>query len=143
MRSLSFDPRHALAAFLFVGSLVLLNMQSKNLPGSDHDVDVAQAIALIDAGALVIDVRNRATSASAHLPGALLIPLETLEANLARIETAGESGKASSIVVYCGEGTQLGPRAVRRLTGAGFTQVVNLKAGIQGWRRAGLPTVKS
>jgi rhodanese-related sulfurtransferase len=32
---------------------------------------------------------------------------------------------------------------VQALTEAGFTNVVNLQAGIEGWRGAGMPTVKS
>jgi rhodanese-related sulfurtransferase len=100
-----------------------------------HDVSVQEAIALIDAGALVIDVRERAASANSHLPGALLIPLEVLSAHLSKLEAA----KARSIVVYCGNGSTRGPQAVQILTQAGFAHAVNLKPGIEGWRATGLP----
>jgi hypothetical protein len=55
-----------------------------------HDVSVQEAIALIDAGALVIDVRERAASANSHLPGALLIPLEVLSG--ASLQARGREG---------------------------------------------------
>jgi rhodanese-related sulfurtransferase len=99
------------------------------------DVSVHEAIALIDAGALVIDVREHAVSANSHLPGALLVPLEVLAAHLSKLEPA----KAQSIVVYCGNGSARGPEAVRMLARGGFAHAVNLKPGIEGWRATGLP----
>ena len=95
-------------------------------------VSLAETIALIDAGALVIDVREAPRTT---LPGAVMIPVEVLAARLASMEVA----KTQPIVVYCGEGSNLGPRAADALSQAGYTQVVNLQSGIEGWRRAGLP----
>jgi rhodanese-related sulfurtransferase len=109
------------------------------LLGFTPGISLFQAIALIDSGALVIDVRERSVSAGSHLPGALLIPLEVVAAQLSRMELA----KTQTIVVYCNQGTGRGPVAVQALAGAGFTNVVNLQAGIEGWRGAGMPTLKS
>lgn len=103
------------------------------------DVSLDEARALIAAGALVIDVRDRAVSGSAHLPGALLIPLEVLEARLKSMDVA----KTQPIVVYCGKGSTLGPEAAHILTQAGYQQVVNLAPGLSGWRDAGLPVQSS
>jgi rhodanese-related sulfurtransferase len=100
------------------------------------DVSVPEAISLIESGALVIDVRGTPNS---HLPGALLIPLEVLSARLASMEVA----KTQPIVVYCGNGSRLGPEAAHVLTQGGYTHVVNLQPGIEGWRAAGLPVVSS
>jgi rhodanese-related sulfurtransferase len=129
------DLRHTLAWLaLFVAAVFAST--PRNHHADVRHVDVAQAKALMDSGALVIDVRERAVSGSSHLPGALLIPLDALAANLTRIEAAN----ASTIVVYCGDGATRGPEAAHILTQAGLIQTVNLKAGIEGWRRAGLPT---
>ena len=87
----------------------------------------------------MIDVRERSVSAGSHLPGALLIPLEVVAAHLSKMELA----RAQTIIVYCNQGTGRGPAAVQALAEAGFTNVVNLQAGIEGWRGAGLPTAKS
>ena len=129
-------PRH----WLFIGTLVAgvgLVAPSNRLP--KEGVSVPEAIALVDAGALVIDVRERSVAAGAHLPGALLIPLELLSARLSSTEVS----KAQRIVVYCNRGAGRGPAAVKALTEAGFTNVVNLKSGIEGWRAARLPTAKT
>jgi rhodanese-related sulfurtransferase len=103
------------------------------------DVSLDEARALIAAGAMVIDVRDKAVSGSAHLPGALLIPLEVLEARLKAMEVA----KTQPIIVYCGKGSTLGPEAAHILTQAGYTEVVNLAPGLSGWRDAGLPVQSS
>jgi rhodanese-related sulfurtransferase len=138
MKTETIDLRHTLAWLLLFAAAVFGSM-----PGNGHSdvrqVDVHEAKALIDAGALVIDVRERAVAGHAHLPGALLIPLEVLAANLARIEAA----QASAIVVYCGDGSTRGPEAAHLLTQAGLIQTVNLRPGVAGWRRAGLPTSSS
>jgi rhodanese-related sulfurtransferase len=97
-------------------------------------VSVPEAIALVDAGALVIDVR---AAPHTSLPGAMAIPLEVLAARLASMEVA----KTQPIVVYCGNGSGLGPKAAHVLTQAGYRHVVNLEPGIEGWRKAHLPVV--
>jgi len=107
-------------------------LQQRSAPG----VSIAEVVALVDAGAVVIDVRE---SPKTHVPGALLIPLEVLAAQLSTLEAA----KARPIVVYCGNGTTRGPEAVRILSAAGFTHVVNMEPGIEGWRDARLPVVAS
>jgi rhodanese-related sulfurtransferase len=101
-----------------------------------RNVSAREAKAMLDAGAVAIDVREKAVAASSHLPGSLLIPLEVLHANLARLEAY----KARPVVVYCGNGSSRGPEAAALLGRAGFSKVVNLRYGIEGWRTAGLPT---
>jgi rhodanese-related sulfurtransferase len=131
--------RHSL---LIVASFILLFAVTTRSggplsPAREHNgVSIQEAIALIDSGALVIDVRE---SPKTHIPGALLIPLEVLNAHLSKLEAA----KAQSIVVYCGNGTTRGPEAAQILTQAGFAHVVNLQPGIEGWRAAGLPVASS
>jgi rhodanese-related sulfurtransferase len=126
--------------WLFIGTLVVwAGLVTHANWSAKAGVSVPQAIALVDAGALVIDVRERSVSAGSHLPGALLIPIELVAARLSSMQIS----KTQRIVVYCNKGAGRGPAAVRALTEAGFTNVVNLQAGIEGWRAAGLPTAKS
>ena len=75
-------------------------------------------------------------SGSSHINGALLIPLEGLAARMSEVSV----DKSAPIVVYCNEGTGRGPRGTALLNEAGYTQAVNLKTGIEGWRAANLPT---
>lgn len=135
-------PRHRLffASLLVFGAVVMYSGNpAKQASFDTPEVSVPQAIALIDSGALVIDVRERSVSAGSHLPGALLIPLEVVAAHLSKMELS----KAQTIVVYCNQGAGRGPAAVQALAEAGFTNAVNLQVGIEGWRGAGMPTAKS
>ncbi|WP_446220483.1 rhodanese-like domain-containing protein [Micromonospora sp. IBHARD004] len=62
-------------------------------------VDLPRLRALLDAGAQLVEVLPAAEYADQHLPGALNIPLETLNAGT----TAGLN-RASPVVVYCWDG---------------------------------------
>jgi len=123
-----------IVATLVLFLAVVLRAGGPATPFKSHDVSVPEAISLIESGALVIDVRY---SPTAHLPGALMIPMEVLAARLQQLEI----DKTQPIVVYCGNGTARGPEATHLLSQAGFTNVVNLGAGIEGWRSAVLPIV--
>lgn len=99
------------------------------------EVDLRQAQKLIAEGARVIDVRGQPQFDSRHIPGAILLTLETLRAGIPK---SFDLTKTSNIVVYCGKGNMHGPEATRILRQAGYTNAVNLAAGIQGWADAGL-----
>jgi hydroxyacylglutathione hydrolase len=99
-------------------------------------VSTSEAKALWDAGAVVIDVREADDSRAAHVPGAILIPLEALTANLPRIAAFRDS----PVIVYCNGGAGRGPQATELLNKNGFSRAVNLDSGFQGWQKAGLPT---
>ena len=103
---------------------------------SVKDVTVSEARQLIDAGAVVVDVRDKSVSGSSHIDGALLIPLDALSGRISEIG----ADKTKPVVVYCNDGTNRGPRGTALLNEAGYTQAVNLKTGIEGWRAANLPT---
>ncbi len=98
------------------------------------EVSVAQAKALIDAGALVIDVRGEGAHAQKHLPGAIALPLSKLKEGIPA-SIAGD--KAREVVVYCNDGVRSGPQGTALLAQAGFTRAVNVKGGIEGWMQAG------
>jgi rhodanese-related sulfurtransferase len=134
------QPRN-IASLLFLTAALILGWQASLMHAGRsqfkvNEVTAPEAKALIDAGAIVIDVRDGAASKRDHLPGAVLFPLELLPARLAQLEYA----KAKKVVVYCGNGSTRGPRATSILNNAGFSQAVNLQSGIEGWRKAGLPT---
>jgi hypothetical protein len=112
----SLHPRRRLAAFAFtllvalsIASTLAWNTSFRGNRPSVREASVQEAKAMIDAGVIAIDVRDKAVAASAHLPGAMLIPLEVLQANLPRLEAY----KAHPVIVYCGDGTSRGPEAPR------------------------------
>src|SRR5678815_3097128 len=100
------------------------------------EVLLEEAKLLVAAGALILDVRERTAYESRHIAGAVLAPVSLLSAG---IPVALEYARSIPIVVYCGDGTTLGPKGTHLLNQAGFAAAVNFKPGIQGWVDAGLP----
>jgi molybdopterin/thiamine biosynthesis adenylyltransferase/rhodanese-related sulfurtransferase len=74
----------------------------------------------------LIDVREPHEWDIAHIPGARLVPLDSIVEALATLDTARE------IVVHCKMGGR-SAKAVRQLRSAGFRKVWNLKGGILRW----------
>ena len=122
-------PTYAVPLAALVVAFIIYSVAGDRHPNV-KDVSVSEARELIAAGAVVVDVRDRSVSGSSHINGALLIPLEGLADRMSEV----------SVVVYCNEGTNRGPRGTALLNEAGYTQAVNLKTGIEGWRAANLPT---
>ena len=82
---------------------------------------------------VVLDLRPHAEYAAGHIPGALSIPLDDLEAQLALLPSRAE------IVAYCrGPYCVLAPRGVAVLTRYGY-RARRLEDGFPEWRLAGLP----
>jgi rhodanese-related sulfurtransferase len=128
-------PTYAVPLAALVVAFIIYSVAGDRHPNV-KDVSVSEARELIAAGAVVIDVRDRSVSGSSHINGALLIPLEGLADRMSEVSV----DKSAPIVVYCNEGTNRGPRGTALLNEAGYTQAVNLKTGIEGWRAANLPT---
>ena len=83
--------------------------------------------------ATVIDVRPAPEFAAGHIPGAVSIPLEELEARLAELPDGAE------VVAYCrGTNCVLAHDAVRLLTARGWA-ARRLMDGMLEWRLAGFP----
>ncbi len=79
-----------------------------------------EAHRLVEAGALLVDVRTPQEFAARHLPGAVNIPVDELPQRL------GELGAPEQpVVIYCGSGKR-SSRAEQLLKEQGFQQVVNL-----------------
>ena len=85
-------------------------------------------------GAVVLlDVRPAAEFAAGHIPGALSVPLDDLDAALARLPAGAD------IVAYCrGPYCVLALQAVERLRARGY-KARRLADGLPEWRLAGLP----
>lgn len=96
------------------------------------EVSVADAKALRDAGAYMLDVREPDEWTAVHMPGATLIPLGTLDKRLSEIP------KDRQIVVVCRSGNR---SATGRdiLKKAGFTNVTSMAGGMNVWQASGYP----
>lgn len=132
--ALSRKPVNAAVISLLVALAIAVSIA--NRPPKVTEVDLVEAKALIDSGAVVVDVREQEISAGSHIPGALLIPLGLLAQRMSELSI----DKTRPVVVYCNEGTSRGPEGTAVLNQAGYANAVNLKSGIEGWRAAGLPT---
>jgi len=82
-----------------------------------------------------------------HLENSVLIPRGLLEFQVAknelypRINSGRTPRKDQRIIVYCRSGSR-GLLAAKTLKEMGYTNVVSIKGGIDGWVKAGLPVVK-
>lgn len=104
---------------------------------SDAEVSQAQVTAWIEGGTgpLVLDVRSEKEYAGGHVPGAVNIPHNQLEARLSEIGSSREQ----PIVLYCESGRRAG-MAAATLQEAGFSSVQHLTGDMSAWRNTGLPT---
>lgn len=88
----------------------------------------AEGKALLDAGSVtLVDVRTQAEYDVAHIPSAILLPVESIAGQAA--PTLPDKG--ARIIVYCRTGIRAAT-AAHTLTGLGYTSVYSL-GGIQSW----------
>lgn len=88
---------------------------------------------MVEAGALLVDVREVDEYAQVRIPGASLMPLSALADAYTKLPADRE------VVLYCRSGAR-SANAVAALTGqAGMTNVHNLEGGIVEWYEEGLP----
>lgn len=93
-----------------------------------------QLLTLVKRGdVVVLDVRPREEFDQGHIPGAVSVPLDELEARLRTLR------KRTDVVAYCrGPYCVLAPQAVELLRRRGF-RAHRLEDGMPEWRLAGLP----
>lgn len=102
------------------------------------DVPAARALIAADPDVLVVDVRTPGEFASAHIPGAVNLPLDQVDAHLRRI--VADAG--GTMLLICQSGGRA-TRAHTALTRAGLTDVVVLEGGMNAWTGAGAPTTSA
>ncbi len=82
----------------------------------------------------IIDVRTRQEyKTDGHIAQSKLIPLSELPARSKNLR------KNKTIVCVCRSGSR-SRSACKQLVNQGFTDVIDLKGGMNGWKRAGFPT---
>ncbi len=88
---------------------------------------------LVDAGAVLLDVREADEWTAGHAPEAVFLPQGELPARV------GELPTDCRIVAICRSGARSG-RLTAALVAAGY-DVVNLAGGMRAWAAAGYPVV--
>jgi phage shock protein E len=125
-------------AFQF-GAALAAFLAASSSPGTTTPAPavVQQAVPLIEPVALrammasgvrfmLVDVRQPDEFAAGHIEGAVLMPLDTLEANLARLP------KNVKLVVYCRSGHR-SAKAVSIMMTHGYDRAVSLNGGFIAW----------
>ena len=85
----------------------------------------------------LLDVRETEEHELVALPGSMLIPLGQLFVRAAEIA----AWKDEEIIVYCHHGIR-SLHAIQLLQGLGFTKLLNLSGGIDGWAREVEPAMR-
>ncbi|MFZ5781395.1 MAG: rhodanese family protein [Pseudomonadota bacterium] len=93
-------------------------------------IDVARARALLDEGAVMIDVREADEHARERLPGAHSHPLS----RLASVEAQPDQ----VVIFHCRSGARTSANATK-LAGAAPCEAYILEGGLEAWKKAGLP----
>jgi sulfur-carrier protein adenylyltransferase/sulfurtransferase len=104
------------------------------MPTAIREISPPEAQARHAAGATLIDVREQVEWDAGHIPGAVFIPLGTLDQQIA----AAVPDKDTEIIMQCRSGARSG-RGTDLLQQLGYTNVVNMAGGILQWQADGLP----
>lgn len=104
--------------------------------GATH-VSPADAVRLINKGALVIDVRKPDEFQTGHIVNARNVPAEQVQKG----EDAIHKKKDKILLAVCADGATSG-RAAGHLRKSGYENAFSLKGGLAGWRADNLPLVK-
>ena len=104
------------------------------------ECSVREVHSCLNAGTVLIDIREPAEFARGHIPGAILIPRGLLEFEiLPALQKRGATDPAGcDIILYCGTGGR-SALAAYSLDAMGFSNVQSMDGGIVAWAEARLP----
>ena len=100
---------------------------------SFKSINVADAIQLIENGALIIDVREQNEYDQAHIENSVLVPLSTVSAE--KINEVNPQNK--TILIHCHSGKR-SKVAANIISSQGYTgEILELDEGIKAWTEFG------
>ena len=103
--------------------------QEDEMKGEYHKITAEEAKERMDSGddIIILDVRTQDEYEESHIPGAILIPNETIGTEMPdQLPDAGQE-----ILVYCRSGNR-SAQAAKKLVEAGYTQIYDF-GGIMDW----------
>ncbi len=100
-------------------------------------ISPAEAVRLVNAGALVVDIRTREAYDAGHITGARNVPGAAIADGAKPIERF----KDKAVIAYCDTGTTAAA-AARQLVRLGFAKAYSLRGGLASWRQENLPVVR-
>lgn len=119
-------------------ALAALAYELSRARSGGQSVGPAEAIRLLNQGAVMLDVRARDQFDAGHVIDARNVPA-------ADVDGAAESLKRlrEKVVIACCENGLASAGVARALRALGFAQVATLRGGLQNWKAENLPLVKS
>jgi rhodanese-related sulfurtransferase len=108
------------------------------MPADFYQVDPAGAQQQIEsAKPLILDVREAAEMTKGKIAGSVNIPIRDLPKMIAKLP----DNKTAPILIYCQVGYR-GGIGMTVLRMWGYTNVRNIRGGLDGWEKAGLPVAE-
>jgi rhodanese-related sulfurtransferase len=136
---LDFAGNHVLlVSALVVSFFLLVFMELRRKALGITNLDPAEVVRLINADAVIIDLRSADAFARGHIVNSKNIPHDELEASRDKIDRF----KSKSIVAVCDAGTT-STRVVATLRKSGLESVYSLRGGINAWTQANMPLVSA
>ncbi len=134
---LQFAGNHTLLVSALIFSFFLLVfMELRRKASGITNLEPQQAVKLINADAVVIDLRSADAFARGHIVNAKNIPFDELEASSEKIDRL----KSNPIIAVCESGVT-STRAVASLRKSGVESVYGLRGGIKAWTQENMPLV--
>ncbi|MDW3095899.1 MAG: rhodanese-like domain-containing protein [Gammaproteobacteria bacterium] len=130
-----------LVLFIALGIILALivRMEIKRAMRGFKNISPAEAVQLINKeDAIMLDVRESNELTQGSIRGAKHLALSVLKQRVEELKAHTEQ----PIIAYCKAGTR-SSAACEILKKNNFTNVMSLKGGIEGWKTANLPVVKS
>jgi rhodanese-related sulfurtransferase len=100
-------------------------------------ISPAEAVRLVNSGAVLVDIRTREAFEAGHIAGAKHVPGAAIADGAKPLERF----KDKAVIAYCDTGVTAGA-AARHLGRLGFPKAYNLRGGLAAWRQENLPVVK-
>jgi rhodanese-related sulfurtransferase len=137
-RLLEFIGHHPfLAGGALVAALAVIAVEIKERIQKFAALSAAQAVRLMNQGALIIDLRPQEAFEAGHIGEARNVPAADLESKAESLK----KWRDRTVITYCDSGVS-GAGAARTLAKLGFTKVFNLDGGLNAWVKDNLPLIK-
>jgi rhodanese-related sulfurtransferase len=134
---LEFSANHPiLVTALLASFFVLIFFELRRKAQGITNLEPQAAVGLINADAIVLDLRSPEAFGRGHIVNAKNIPFADLDANEEKINRF----KSKPILAVCDAGIN-SSKAVDKLRKSGIESVYGLKGGISAWTQANLPLV--
>lgn len=136
---LEFAGNHALlVSALMFSFFLLVFMELRRKAAGITRLEPHEVVRLVNADAVVVDLRSADAFARGHIVNAKNIPLDELQAGSDKLDGL----KTRPIIAVCDSGTS-STRAVASLRKSGVENVYDLRGGISAWTQANMPLVSA